>query len=190
MIEELHRPARDSDICDLAALLVDAVDSGASVSFMLGLTLAQAESWWRDTIAKAHPRAVFLVARDDQGIIGTVQLHPAWAPNQPHRADVAKLIVHRRARRQGLGRDLMDGLEARARSGGFTLLVLDTCQGSAAESLYRQTGWHSAGVIPGYALKPDQTICDTVIFYKQLLQPSASPQSMTERGAAGGHDSR
>jgi GNAT superfamily N-acetyltransferase len=175
MIEELHRPIRDVDLRDLAQLLVDAVESGASVSFLAPLLLADAEEWWRETISKAHPRAAFLVARDDQGIVGTVQFHPAWAPNQPHRAEVAKLLVHRRGRRSGLGRALMDAVEVRARSGGFTLLILDTVRGSVAERLYRQIEWNSVGVIPGYALDPYGSPCDTVIFYKDLDRMAEPP---------------
>ena len=169
MIEELTRPVRESDIRDLAWLLVDAVESGASVSFLAPLSLTKAEDWWRETLSKSLPRAAFLVARDDHGIIGTVQLHPAWAPNQPHRADVSKLIVHRRARRQGVGRALMQALEARARSEGFTLLTLDAKKWESAERLYRQIGWTDVGVISGYALNADGSgPSDTVIFYKNL----------------------
>lgn len=177
MIEELTRPVRESDIRDLARLLVDAVDSGASVSFLAPLSLARAEEWWRETLAHGHPRAAFLVARDDQGIVGTVQFHPAWAPNQPHRAEVVKLIVHRRGRRKGIGRALMLALEARARSGGFTLLTLDARRGEVAESLYRQMGWTHVGVIPGYALNADGSgPSDTVIFYKGLHRAAESPR--------------
>ena len=169
MIEELTRPVRESDIRDLARLLVDAVNSGASVSFLAPLSLARAEEWWQETLADGHPRAAFLVARDDQGIVGTVQFHPAWAPNQPHRAEVAKLIVHRRGRRQGIGRALMLALEARAQSRGFTLLTLDAKRGEVAEKLYRKMGWTYVGVIPGYALNADGSgPSDTVIFYKDL----------------------
>ena len=103
-IERLNPPVGDADFRALAALLVDAVDSGAAVSFLAPLTLEAAEAWWRKTVRGADPRAIFLVVRNAEGIVGTVQLHPAWAPNQPHRADVAKLIVHRRARGAGLGK--------------------------------------------------------------------------------------
>ena len=176
MIEELPRPVREPDIRDLARLLVDAVESGASVSFLAPLSLAQAEEWWRDTLSHGHPRAAFLVARDDLGIVGTVQFHPAWAPNQPHRAEVAKLIVHRRGRRQGIGRALMVALEARARSGGFTLLTLDAQRGGVAEKLYRQMGWTYVGIIPGYALNADGGgPSDTVIFYKDLHRAGEPP---------------
>lgn len=158
----------DADIHDLAALLIDAIDSGASVSFMPPLDMKSAERWWRETISKADARAIFIVARDAQGIAGTVQLHPAWPPNQPHRADIAKLLVHRRARRKGLGAAMMEAIEQRARESGFTLLTLDTARGEAAEMLYERGGWTRVGVIPNYALNPDGTSCDTVIFYKQL----------------------
>ena len=99
---------------------------------------------------------------------GTVQLQPAWAPNQPHRADVAKLIVHRRARRRGIARALMQTLESAAYDAGYTLLLLDTCRGCDAERLYAATGWVRVGVVPGFALNPDGSICDTAFFYKQL----------------------
>src|SRR5262245_27034002 len=97
-IEPIGNNAAESDIHVLAQLLVDAVDSGGGVSFMAGLTEQEAEAWWRSVLRSSSERAVILIARDAEGVIGTVQLQPAWAPNQPHRADIAKLIVHRRAR--------------------------------------------------------------------------------------------
>ena len=168
MIEALAHPANAADITALAHLLLDAIDSGASVSFMPPLTLERAEGWWRETLERAHERAVTLVARDGEEIVGCVQLHPAWAPNQPHRADIAKLLVHRRARRKGIGVMLMRAIEEHARAAGFTLLVLDTKRGDNAELLYRREGWIEVGVIPNYALNPDGTWCDTVVFYKSL----------------------
>jgi len=148
---------------------VDAVESGAAVSFLAPLTLAHAEDWWRTTIAAARPGAVFLVARDTEGIAGTVQLYPAWAPNQPHRAEIAKLLVHHRSRRSGLGTRLMQAIEDAARRAGFSLLTLDAKRGAAAEHLYRNRGWTPAGTIPRYALDPDGTTPhDAVIFYKDL----------------------
>jgi GNAT superfamily N-acetyltransferase len=169
MIERLIPPVPDRDLLALGELLVDAVDSGAAVSFLAPLTIDRAEQWWRRTIAAAHASAIFLVARDAHGIVGTVQLHPAWAPNQPHRADVAKLIVHRRARREGLGRRLMQSIEEAARRSGFTLLTLDAKAGGAAEQLYRRIGWTVVGTIPKYAVDTDgRTPHGTVIFYKDL----------------------
>lgn len=167
-IERLSLPLNDADARDLAHLLVDAVEAGGAVSFVLPLDVATAERWWRETTADAHPRAVFLVARDPSGIVGSVQLHPAWAPNQPHRADIAKLLVHRRARRRGLGARLMVEIENAARDAGLRLLTLDTKRGDGAEPLYRKSGWTEAGVIPRYALDSDGTPHDTVIFYKEL----------------------
>lgn len=142
--------------------------SGAAVSFLAPLTLEHAAAWWRATLDAAHPRAVVLVARDDAGIVGTVQLHPAWAPNQPHRAEIAKLLVHRRSRRAGLGVQLMHAIEEAARLDGFRLLTLDAKQGAPAEQLYRRLGWTAVGAIPRYALDPDGTPHGAVIFYKEL----------------------
>jgi GNAT superfamily N-acetyltransferase len=169
-IERLLPRVTDADYRDLARLLVDAVSSGAAVSFLAPLSLERAEQWWRKTIASADPRAIFLVARDGEGIAGSVQLHPAWAPNQPHRADIAKLLVHRRSRRAGLGTLLMRGIEGAAREAGFRLLTLDAKRGTPAEQLYRRMGWTVAGMIPRYALDSDGTPHDTVIFYKELAQ--------------------
>ena len=168
LVEILDRPPSGADLDGLAALLVNAVESGASVSFMPPLSIESARIWWHDTLAHAHPSGRCFVARDDRAIVGTVLLQPAWQPNQPHRADVAKLIVHRRVRRQGWGRALMIALEREAADVGFTLLTLDTVRGSAAERLYGQLGWTEVGAIPHYALEPDGTPCDTVIFYKML----------------------
>ncbi len=169
MIERLVAPASAADLRDLAELLVDAVDSGAAVSFLAPLAVAHAEDWWRRTIAGAHTNAIFLVARAAGRIVGTVQLHPAWAPNQPHRADVAKLLVHRRSRGAGLGTRLMLAIEEAARRTGLRLLTLDAKRGAPAEHLYRQLGWIESGTIPQYALDPDgQALHDTVVFYKPL----------------------
>ena len=168
-IEPLTRPVAGADLHALAHLLVDAVESGAAVSFVAPLTIERAEAWWRTTTSTAHPKAVFLVARDGEGIVGTVQLHPAWAPNQPHRGEIAKLIVHRRARGHGLGTLLMRTIEDEARRAGLTLLTLDAKRGAAAEHLYRQMGWTAVGAIPRFAVDPDGvTPHDAVIFYKEL----------------------
>jgi ribosomal protein S18 acetylase RimI-like enzyme len=165
VIEQLTLPVSDGDLRGLALLLLDATASSASVGFLDSTTLESAEEWWRQSTSE---RTILLVTRDAEGITGTVQLRPAAMPNQPHRADIAKLLVHRRARRRGLGVMLMEEIECRARSAGFTLLVLDTKRGDAAESLYRRAGWTEVGVIPRYALNPDGSMCDTVIFYKDL----------------------
>lgn len=172
-IERLTPPVGGDDVADLARLLVDAVASGAAVSFVAPLSLEQAGAWWRKTLKEAHPRAFFFVARDDEGIAGSVQLHPAWAPNQPHRAEITKLLVHRRCRRSGLGRRLMQAIEQAARGAGFGLLTLDAKRGAAAEHLYRTMGWVHAGTIPRFAVDPDgTTLHDAVIFYKELRDES------------------
>lgn len=168
-IERLTPPVASPDLRDLAGLLVDAVESGAAVSFLSTLTVEEAEAWWRKAVAAADPRAIFLVAREEDRIVGTVQLHPAWAPNQPHRAELVKLLVHRRSRGAGLGARLMEAAEDTARQAGFTLLTLDAKRGGAAERLYRRQGWTHAGTIPRYALDTDGvTPHDAVIFYKEL----------------------
>lgn len=128
---------------------------------MSDLTIDGAAEWWRKILNESRPRAVVLAARDKQGVVGTVQLQPAWPPNQPHRADVGKLIVHRRTRGRGIARALM-------REERFTLLLLDTCKDSAAERLYSSLGWVRIGEVPKFALNPDGTWCDTVFFFKQL----------------------
>lgn len=176
IIEPLRLPVSDSDLRALADLLIDAVDSGAAVSFLAPLTRERAERWWRGTLAASHSRAIFLVARDGEGIAGSVQLHPAWAPNQPHRGEIAKLLVHRRCRRMGLGAGLMRTIEDAARRAGLRLLTLDAKRGEAAEHLYRRTGWIPVGTIPRYALDPDGiTPHDAVIFYKELHPDDESP---------------
>jgi len=168
-IERLSRPVADSDLRGLASLLVDAVESGAAVSFLAPLTLERAEDWWRRIIAASDSRSIFLVARDGEAIVGSVQLHPASAPNQPHRAEIAKLLVHRQNRRMGLGAKLMQSIEDAARRAGFSLLTLDAKRGAAAEQLYRNMGWTLVGTIPRYALDTDgATPHDAVIYYKEL----------------------
>lgn len=160
--------ASDDVVDGLAALLLDAVASNAGISFMSDLTPDAAAAWWRQILTTASARTVVLIARDEQGIAGTVQLQPAWAPNQPHRGDIAKLIVHRRARGRGIGRALMHAIDEEARNHHYTLLLLDTCKGGAAERLYTSLGWVRVGEVPSFALNPDGSWCDTVFFYKQL----------------------
>jgi acetyltransferase len=168
-IDRLSFKPSDGDIDSLATLLCDAVNSGSAVSFLAPLSHEVAHSWWRKQIEAADPKSVFLVARDGKEIVGTVQLHASWAPNQPHRADIAKLIVHRRARGNGIGKQLMEAIEQEASQVGYTLLVLDTRRGCEADSLYRKLGWTEAGIIPNFAINADGSgLHDTVIFYKEL----------------------
>jgi len=159
----------DRHVDELANLLIDAVDGGASVSFMHPLTRERAVTFWRQVAEQvsASSRAL-LVAEDDHGICGTVQLLLAQPENQPHRADVAKMLVHRRTRRRGLGAALMRAAERTAHEEGKTLLVLDTVTGSDAARLYERLGWMRAGDIPAYALLPQGGLCSTTVFYRML----------------------
>lgn len=158
----------EAQIAQLSELLLDCVEGGASVSFMHPLTRERAEGFWhRVAQGVATGEVALLVAEDAAGICGTVQLILAQPENQPHRADLSKMLVHRRARRQGLGESLMRAAEAEALACGKTLLVLDTASG-AAERLYERTGWQRVGTIPGYALLPEGGPCDTTVFYRIL----------------------
>lgn len=157
-----------ADASALAELLVDCVDGGASVSFMQPLTRERALAFWqRVGESAARGDRVLLVAEDESGPVGTVQVILDQPENQPHRADVAKMLVHRRARRRGWGALLMRAAEREAQAAGRTLLVLDTASADA-ERLYARLGWQRVGVIPGYALLPQGGLCDTTYFYRQL----------------------
>ena len=158
----------DAQLRQLADVLVDCVDGGASVSFMQPMTADRALGFWSDVAAGVvRGERALVVAEDAQGIVGTVQLILAQAENQPHRADIAKMLVHRRARRQGAGAALMRAAEDAARAAGKTLLVLDTADATAAR-LYARLGWVAAGTIPGYALLPAGGLCATTYFYREL----------------------
>jgi ribosomal protein S18 acetylase RimI-like enzyme len=158
----------DAQIDELADVLIDCVEGGASVSFMHPLPRDRAVAFWRGVgqDVAAGERAL-LVAEDTRGLCGTVQLVLDQPENQPHRADLAKLLVHPRARRQGLGEALMRAAEATARECGKTLLVLDTAS-DEAERLYERLGWERVGVIPGYALLPHGGLCGTTVYYRNL----------------------
>jgi GNAT superfamily N-acetyltransferase len=152
----------------LADVLLDCVEGGASVSFMLPMARETALGFWRkvaDGVARGE--RTLLVAEDADGIAGTVQLITDMPENQPHRADVAKLLVHRRARGAGIGRRLMEAVEEAARGQGRRVLVLDTAS-DTAERLYERLGWQRVGVVPDYALLPDGALCQTVFYYKHV----------------------
>jgi GNAT superfamily N-acetyltransferase len=158
----------EAQVQGLAELLVDCVAGGASVSFMHPLPLHKAMDFWRQVAAEvAQGERALLVAEDGQGTVGTVQLIVKQPENQPHRADLSKMLVHRRARRRGLGAALLLEAENVARGCGKSLLVLDTASGDA-ERLYARLGWQRCGVIPGYALLPHGGLCDTTYFYREL----------------------
>jgi GNAT superfamily N-acetyltransferase len=154
----------------LADVLIDCVEGGASVSFMLPLSRGKAEAFWRRAAdGVARNERVLLVAEDETGdVLGTVQLVTDQPDNQPHRADIAKMLVHRKARRRGVGQQLMQAIEAEAVKEGKTVLVLDTVTGGDAERLYQRAGWQRAGVVPKYALMPDGEPCGTTFYYKHL----------------------
>lgn len=158
-----------AEVAALSDLLIDCVEGGASVSFMLPLTRERAEAFWRRVAADVAVGArALLVAEDAEGICGTVQLVLDTPENQPHRAELVKMLVHHRARRRGLGAALMRAAEAMALDCGRTLLVLDAVTGDAGERLYTRLGWTRVGVIPRYALMPDGTPCATTYFYRDL----------------------
>ncbi len=155
----------------LADVLLDCVEGGASVGFMHPLPRAKALAFCQNALASAaRGERIVLVAEDvgSHTIVGTVQVVLAMPDNQPHRADVAKMQVHRRARRRGLGAALMRAAEDAARAAGKTLLVLDTVTGSDAERMYLRLGWQRCGVIPNYALWPQGGLCSTTVFYREL----------------------
>jgi GNAT superfamily N-acetyltransferase len=166
----------DGQMEALAEILIDCIDSGAGVSFLHPLDREKARAFWRGVAAgvEAGERAL-LVAEDDTGLVGTVQLVLAQPENQPHRADLSKMLVHRRARRRGLGEALLAAAEQTARECGKTLLVLDTNTGSDAERLYARLGWVRVGTIPGYSIQPRGGLSPTTVFYKELRAPGSEP---------------
>lgn len=159
----------EAAVPDLADILIDCVHGGASVGFMAPMSRETAEGFWRGVAAGvASGSRILLVAEVGGQIAGTVQVVFAGSENQPHRADVSKMLVHSRARRQGLGAALLRAAEAEAKRAGRTVLVLDTHAGSAAEHLYAGLGWVRVGVIPKFALMPVEGYCDTMYFYRHL----------------------
>jgi GNAT superfamily N-acetyltransferase len=160
-------PQELAGLCDV---LIDCVEGGASVNFMWPMTRAKAEQYWHGVAASlARDERAVVVAEDGRGeILGTAQA--IWAPqeNQPHRADISKMLVRRSARRHGVGALVLTAAERAAREAGRSLLVLDTAS-AEAERLYERSGWQRVGAVPRFALMPDGPECSTVIFYKDLL---------------------
>ena len=155
---------------ELTDILVSCVNGGASVSFMLPFSPETATAFWlrmAQSVA-AGERIVLAAADAQQRLVGTVQLITDQPENQPHRADVAKLLVHEKARRKGAAMALMEALEAEARARDISVLVLDTSTGSGAETFYQRAGWQKVGEIPRYALMPDGAMTATSVFYKFL----------------------
>ena len=158
----------DAQINQLASVLIDCVDGGASVSFMRPLTRERAVAFWRGVAhSVAAGERALLVAEDDQGICGTVHLVLSQPENQPHRAELSKMLVHRRARCRGIGAALLRAAEETARDCNKSLLVLDTAS-EEAERLYQRQGWTRVGRIPGFALLPDGGLCATTLYYRQI----------------------
>jgi GNAT superfamily N-acetyltransferase len=167
-LRRLHTVSGE-EIAGLSALLIDCVEGGSSVSFMHPLTRERADTFWRKVAADVTAGArALLVAEDGAGICGTVQLVLDMPENQPHRAELVKMLVHRRKRRRGLGAALMRAAESMALDCGRTLLVLDAVTGDAGERLYTRLGWTRVGIIPRYALMPDGAYCATTFFYREL----------------------
>jgi GNAT superfamily N-acetyltransferase len=168
-IAELSASEYEAAIPGLAALLVDAVESGASVNFLAGLDEATAAGWWRDRVAGVGDGTISpFIAFDGDRVVGSVLLIRSWNPNSPHRAEIAKVIVQRSARRRGIAAALMAAAEKMAASEGRWLLFLDTETGSGAEAFYRSLGWNEAGTIPNYALLTDGTLSPATWYWKDL----------------------
>lgn len=168
-IRELSAVEAEARLGELAAILVDAVAQGASVNFLAGFTSGEAAAFWRGQIPGiADGSRHLLVADDGERLIGTVVLTKAPQPNQPHRADVGKMLVLASHRRKGVGRRLLDAVEALAREEGRTLLMLDTTLGSSGDLLYRSCGWVQYGIVPGHALSTLGVPTATAFFYKEV----------------------
>jgi GNAT superfamily N-acetyltransferase len=156
-------------IDEFGSILYDCIEGGASVSFMRPFRQEDAAAFWRSIADDCDSgRRIVLAALMGSAAVGTVQILPIQIPNQPHRAELAKLLVHRRARRQGIARALIIRAEAEARGLKRSLLTFDTATGDAAEQLYLSLGYVRAGIIPGYAYKPDGQLIDTSVFYKLI----------------------
>ncbi len=166
-IRRLHAVS-EAELQALTDILLDAVEGGASVSFMSPLSRERAIAFWqRVADGVTNGERALLVAEDESGMLGTVQLILDQPENQPHRADLAKMLVLRSARKRGLGEALMRAAEQVAKDAGKTLLVLDTASPDA-ERLYERCGWTRCGVVPNYALLPQGGYCDTTYFYREL----------------------
>jgi GNAT superfamily N-acetyltransferase len=168
-IRPLDAEEANARISELADILLDCVAGGASVSFMADMTRDEALAFWRTVIGGvADGGRILLVAENAGRLLGTVQVVASGIPNQPHRADLAKMLVHRDGRGQGMGAALLREAEAQSLKFGWWLMVLDTVVDSVADHLYRRGGWKPVGIVPNYALWPDGALCSTRYFYKDL----------------------
>ncbi|MEI7031638.1 GNAT family N-acetyltransferase [Streptomyces pratensis] len=167
---------------EMAELLVETVEEGSSVGFLAPLEREAAAVWWRERAAAVEAGQLALwIAREGGRVSGTIALVRAPLPNARHRAEVAKLMVRPSARGQGLGRALLDAVEAYAASEGITLLILDTETGSPAEQVYRKAGWTAVGSVPGYAADPAGSLKPTTFYYKELAAVRAGGTTSTTR---------
>ncbi|HRJ68587.1 MAG TPA: GNAT family N-acetyltransferase [Beijerinckiaceae bacterium] len=168
-IRRLSAPEAESHLDDLADVLADCVSGGAGVGFVLPFSKDDAKAWWRSIVpGVASGERLLFAAFEGDDLVGTVQLCPAGMPNQTHRADIAKMLVHSRARRKGIGAALMKAAEAHARSMGRFVLVLDTVTTSDARRLYERLGWQVAGPVPRFARSPQGGWDDTLFMWKAL----------------------
>jgi GNAT superfamily N-acetyltransferase len=168
-IVALAAPVADAALAELAEVLVDCVEGGASVNFMSPYSHDEALVFFRKVAnSVAAGDIVLLAARCDGKIVGTVQLGLDTPPNQRHRADIKKMLVHRSARGRGIGAALMAAVEAEARARGRWLVVLDTVPGENGHRLYLRAGFQQSGIVPDYAMFPDGRLCDTAIMWKRL----------------------
>lgn len=185
-IEMLDATAYAEAVPELARVLVGAVESGASVSFLAGLDEERAAAWWSDrTGLVAAGEIVPHVARQGGQVVGVVLLILSTRENSPHRAEIAKLLVHRSARGRGIATALLAAAEAEALTRGRTLLVLDTVTGSPAERLYLRLGWQAVGSVPGFALDVEGREEAATIMWKRLPGPPrpAGVPSMANRAS-------
>ena len=183
VIRILDADAATASIPDLCEVLSDGINGGASLGFMLPFTPDDAVAYWQEIVAAVNAGSIILAVAEHEGrIVGTVQVGLAAKPNQPHRGDLMKLLVHRSARGFGLSRKLMEAVEAESARRGRTLLVLDTATGSEAEAIYPRFGWERVGVIPDYALWPQGGYCGTTLFYKRIGERKDLPSSTDGTG--------
>jgi GNAT superfamily N-acetyltransferase len=177
-IRRLDAEAYAAAVPGLGALLLDAVEGGASVNFLAGLTLAEATGWWADRAAAVRDGSMvpFVAIDPDDAIVGSTVLFPAPQPNGPHRAEIGKVLVLRSARRRGIARALMATAEAHAFAIGRWLLSLDTHEGTEAESMYRDLGWTEFGRFPDHSLTTTGSLLAAVYFWKDLRPRGPGPR--------------
>ena len=175
-IRALSVAETEARLDELSAILVDSVAHGASVNFLAGFSVEEGRAFWRSQLAGiARGERQLLVAEGDRGLVGTVVVTFAHQPNAPHRAEIGKMLVLSAARRQGIGRRLLEAAEDSAREAGRTLLLLDTETGSAGDLLYRSCGWTEAGTVPDHSFTAGGRLAAATVFYKALGPHRCAP---------------